>query len=111
MTRTEKWDLAVPLGGILFIVLVLVGVCCSPSSPKRPSSPLPKFSVGDVIEVAQTNEKVTVLRCWNTYLGFQYECRVALPVTVTHVRLLSRDSEVSRYSTVWFREFELRRTE
>jgi hypothetical protein len=61
--------------------------------------------------VAQTDEKVTVLNVWAFGDEYMYECRIASPITVTHNGLVSRDSEVSRYSTVWFREFELRRSE
>lgn len=88
---------------VRIIVVMLILVSCEP----RPSKPIPKFWTGDVVVIAQTDEKVTVLNVWYVRGEYMYECRVALPVTVRWDGLVSRDSEVSRYSTIWFREFEL----
>jgi len=105
----DPYGLLVAVGAMA--ALLIAGIALV-SCNELPASSAPKFSAGEVVEIAQTEEKVTILSCHSRYpSGYAYWCRVASPVTVTHNGLVSRDSEVSRYSEVRFLEFELRPTE
>ena len=104
----DPYGLLVAFGAMAAILILAAAFA---SCDGQPPNSAPKFSAGEVVEIAQTKEKVTILSCHLTYSGYAYWCRVASPVTVTHIGLVSRDSEVSRYSEVRFLEFELRRVE
>jgi len=100
-----KGDTIVAALAIITILFLATWLFVGCEAPQRPET---KFSVGDVVDVAQTGEKVTVLNVWYVYGEYMYECRVASPTVITRDGLVSADSQVARYGTVWFREFELR---
>ncbi len=97
---------------VVFILLVAVLALSTfvGCDARQSSHPPAKFGVSQTVTIGQTGEKVVVIDSWyrGDYSCWMYECRVASPIQRNNDGLFSRDTDITRYALVWFKEFELR---
>lgn len=107
MNPTDNF-MKLPLIGMtlcwLFVIGTVFMVACEPT----PQGTAPKFTIGQAVVVNQTGEQVLIVDRWSAYGVWRYECRVAGPIQQHRDGIMSRDTEITRYSLIVFNEFELR---
>jgi len=89
-------------GVLLTVIAALAALGCAPVEP-------PKFRRGEVCTVKITGERIMVVRvdtCAPKYL-----CRVGGARQSRRDGIVSADTEITKYTKIWFYDFELEGTD